>query len=335
MFNAEIIADSKNLAGDRITTFVVTFPRIILSEFNTHRVLSKNSASSRAIPYKKMLMSVLENPFIPIAWMKDHSGMQGQEFYSKDERFSVEQALPIISEKLQTIFEDDKFTTQLLYTRILEDFRGTGNLTLDEFWLKVRDKVVTCSLLLNSLGVSKQICNRLLEPFMWHRVIVTGTEWENFFALRAHGASEMHMQKLAELMLDSYNSSEPKILQDGDWHIPFGDNINLTAFLKKHGYSGVDVIAYDLLRVKVATARCARISYTVIGSDFKDNSEADIDLHDKFLDSRPLHASPFEHCAQASSKYEGPLSGNFVRGFIQYRKMLQGERASDPRVLKK
>ena len=43
-------------------------PRIILAEFNTHRLFSRNSASSRAIPFKKMVQSVLENPFIPIAW---------------------------------------------------------------------------------------------------------------------------------------------------------------------------------------------------------------------------------------------------------------------------
>lgn len=66
MFKAEIIADSKNEFGNRITTFIITFPRIILAEFNTHRMLSRNSASSRAIPFEKMLRSVEDFPFIPI-----------------------------------------------------------------------------------------------------------------------------------------------------------------------------------------------------------------------------------------------------------------------------
>ena len=88
MFKAEIIADSKNKIGNRITTFVVTFPRIILAEFNTHRMLSKNSASSRAIPFQKMLKSVKENPFIPLKWMKDHLGMQGNEFFTVAFNFS-------------------------------------------------------------------------------------------------------------------------------------------------------------------------------------------------------------------------------------------------------
>jgi hypothetical protein len=80
MIQRKNIADSKNEFGNRLTTFVLTFPRIVLAEFNTHRMISKNSASSRAIPFKKMLKMVQENPFIPIKWMKDHSGMQGNEY---------------------------------------------------------------------------------------------------------------------------------------------------------------------------------------------------------------------------------------------------------------
>ena len=68
---AKIIADSINPQGDRLTSILVTFPRIILAEVNTHRMLSKNTSSSRAIPFKKMVESVQNNPFIPIAWQKE------------------------------------------------------------------------------------------------------------------------------------------------------------------------------------------------------------------------------------------------------------------------
>lgn len=71
MIQAKIIADSINPFGHRITTMVVTMPRIVLAEFNTHRMFSRNSASSRAIPFEKMVKSVEENPFIPIAWQKE------------------------------------------------------------------------------------------------------------------------------------------------------------------------------------------------------------------------------------------------------------------------
>ena len=84
MIEAKIIADSICPKGHRITTYILTFPRMILAELNTHRLFSRNSASSRAIPFNKMVEVVKENPFIPIAWQKDHKGMQGTEYWTTD-----------------------------------------------------------------------------------------------------------------------------------------------------------------------------------------------------------------------------------------------------------
>jgi thymidylate synthase ThyX len=54
----------------------ITMPRIILSEYNTHRMFSRNSASSRAIPIEKMLQRVREDPYVPTHWGKNQKGMQ-------------------------------------------------------------------------------------------------------------------------------------------------------------------------------------------------------------------------------------------------------------------
>jgi len=78
-YAAKIIADSINPAGNRLTTFEITFPRIVLAEFNTHRLFSRNSASSRAIPVAKMLERVKTDPFLPVWWGKNQSGMQAAE----------------------------------------------------------------------------------------------------------------------------------------------------------------------------------------------------------------------------------------------------------------
>lgn len=186
MIEAKIIADSKSaVSGDRITTYLLTFPRIILAELNTHRMFSRNSASSRAIPFEKMLKRVKENPFIPIKWMKDHSGMQGTEYFP---HFS----------------ETNNPNTDTMYG----------------FWMDARDEAIRYAECLSRDGLTKQICNRLLEPFMWHQAIVTATEFQNFFSLRAEGAAEIHLQSLAYKMLDAYNESIPKLLQPGEWHIP-------------------------------------------------------------------------------------------------------------------
>ncbi len=326
MITAQIVADSKNKFGNRLTTFVLQFPRIVLAEFNTHRMISRNSASSRAIPFAKMLDRVQTNPFIPIAWMKDHSGMQGNEFFEVGS------------------FEESSIKTH---------------------WMAARDVAVKQAIALSDMGLTKQVVNRLLEPFMWHTVICTGTEWENFFALRAHPAAEIHIAKLAELMLEEYNKSTPKELKDGEWHIPFGDKFDGQRLYNTAidlGLDGNDSKVMENLRIKIATARCARVSY--LNFEGKDDFEADIKLHDNL--SKMGHMSPFEHCAKVMDNYEydkyisgntdalieyndghGNLTlkanfdetntngwcGNF-RGFIQYRKMIKGENKTDDRVIK-
>ena len=315
--SARIIADSLNEQGNRLTTFILTFPRIVLAEFNTHRMISKNSASSRAIPFEKMVKMVEQDPFIPIKWMKDHKGMQGTEYFTKKKDMS-------------------DLTAQ---------------------WINARDNAVKAAEDLSDGGLTKQLCNRLLEPFMWHTVICTASEWENFFALRAHNDAEIHIQELAYRMLDEYNGHTPKQLKAGEWHIPFGDKIDESRIFKTEEWEGGKLNWkphpsfedwatewYQMQKLKIATARCARVSY--LNFEGKDDYEADIKLHDRLLESG--HMSPFEHCAKTmtdvqydelhthfygESRAQRGWCGNF-RGFIQYRKMLVGENKIDNRVNK-
>lgn len=78
-YAAQILADSVSPLGYRLTTFQVTFPRIVLAEVNTHKMLSKSSASSRAIPVKDKIAQVVADPFMPEAFGKNRSGMQATE----------------------------------------------------------------------------------------------------------------------------------------------------------------------------------------------------------------------------------------------------------------
>ena len=275
MISAEIIADSLGGNGCRLTTFVLKFPRIVLAEFNTHRMISKNSASSRAIPFKKMLEMVQENPFMPLGFQADHKGMQGTVYLEGEE---------------------------------LENAKTN--------WLLSRDAAVIHATRLNDMGVTKQLCNRLLEPFLYHTVIATGTDWENFFALRAHPAAEIHIADLAHKMLDAYNASNPKVLGYGEWHIPFGDRFDDSRLVGSTVDSGWDEL--EGLKVKIATARCARVSY--MNFEGKDDYQADLKLHD--ILATQGHWSPFEHCAEYKA-YDG-YYGNF-KGFLQYRKVFDRE----------
>jgi thymidylate synthase ThyX len=79
-YSAKILCDSVSSAYNfRLTTFEVCMPRIVLAEWNTHRWFSRNSASSRAIPVKKMIERVMTEPYIPSTWGQNQKGMQAGE----------------------------------------------------------------------------------------------------------------------------------------------------------------------------------------------------------------------------------------------------------------
>jgi thymidylate synthase ThyX len=91
-YEATIIADSVAPHGIRLTTFTVTFPRFILAELNTHRMLSRNSASSRAIPTEKIIQRVLENPFVPETFNKRVKGMGVGEVLATSDQITCQKA---------------------------------------------------------------------------------------------------------------------------------------------------------------------------------------------------------------------------------------------------
>lgn len=320
-YKCEILADSIGPQGNRLTTFKVTYPRIIHAEMCRHRILSRNTASSRAIPFDKMVKDVQKNPFIPLAFQRDHKGMQGTEYI-----------IPI------------------------DNIYG-----VKDTWLAARDKAIELATSLNKQEVTKQLCNRLLEPFVWTTELVSGTEWNNFFSLRCpqysfgkntenprlwksrkdaikdfpdwesrndffwqsinDSQAEIHIQKIAEMMWDCYNTSRPETLKSGEWHIPYGNNMNMSAddsdalwqAFKDNRFSGEYEYESVPVEILVATARAARISYTTFGDNPKIDYKADIKLHDKLLESK--HLSCFEHCAKVMSSNEYVT---FVKGQIDY-----------------
>lgn len=87
MITAKIVADSVSQAGVRIVTFELTYPRFIHAELMTHRVFSRNSASSRAIPIKKMMQAVYDSPAEPLHWGANQKGMQARAQLTGFRRF--------------------------------------------------------------------------------------------------------------------------------------------------------------------------------------------------------------------------------------------------------
>jgi thymidylate synthase ThyX len=121
---AKILADSVSPDGVRLTTFEVTHPRIILAEVNTHRMFSRNSASSRAIPVATMISRLMEHPYVPTHWGKNQKGMQADEELSAKDQ---EKAKEIWSSALDSAIWEAKRLTELgvhkqITNRLLEPF---------------------------------------------------------------------------------------------------------------------------------------------------------------------------------------------------------------------
>lgn len=104
-FKCEILADSISEAGARLTTMQLTYPRCIHAEFMTHRVFSRNAASSRAIPFEKATQMVLDDPYIP-EWGLNEKGMQStRQLGEKEKKAATEKYLGTLYETVRNVRE--------------------------------------------------------------------------------------------------------------------------------------------------------------------------------------------------------------------------------------
>lgn len=218
----EIVADSINQQGDRLTSLVLTYPRIIHAEMMSHRMFSRNASSSRAVPIQKMIEAVKNNTFCPFEFQKAHKGMQGSEY-----------------------------------------FTGQDKEDCIKLWLESAELALQQAEKMKEKGITKQIINRILEPYQYYTVLITGSKegWDNFFELRCpayeighntfkskkevldyysdepnfpelrrysdlewlqinKGQAEIHIMNLSEKIYDAIQESTPKRLKEHEWHIP-------------------------------------------------------------------------------------------------------------------
>jgi hypothetical protein len=291
---AKIIADSINKHGNRMTTMEIEYPRFILAELNTHRMLSKNSASSRAIPVKAMHEHIKQSPAEPVFWGKNQPGMQAKEELSG------------------TDYTDAKF----IWDRARQD-------ALHWAWA-----------LADRVGLHKQIANRITEPWMTMKTVISGTEWKNFFWLRAHADAQPEIHELAIKMWDAYNKSTPILLHPGEWHVPYVNSVRNrdTAQLSYSDALGQELSA-DQAKI-ISASCCAQVSYRKNDDSFEKAEK----IFRQLIESQPCHASPVEHQATPMVSYNSFVdlgtthvdranlawSGN-LKGWVQHRKLIEGE----------
>ena len=302
---AKIIADSISSEGHRLTTMQLRYPRWIHAELMTHRQFSRNASSSRAIPVVRMIQDVLDDPAVPMFWGANQKGMQAGE----------ECTTPIYLEGACHFDMMD---------------RRYDPISREKAWLWAMKQAIATAEAFDKAGYHKQIVNRLLEPFSHINVVVTATEWSNFFALRRHKDAEPHINLLANRMFDAMAASEPNELQPRHWHTPYvADNDkDIWDYSLKHDLDLQDVA------IKCSVARCARVSY-LTHEGKRPVVADDLSLYDRLIGGEVLHASPTEHQAKPDRRIKGSKPyekvweepsehGNFV-GWRQYRKTIPGE----------
>jgi thymidylate synthase ThyX len=286
-YAAEVLADS-TASGHRLTTFKLRYPRFIHSEMMTHRILSRNAASSRAIPTERLIEQVRKDPFVPATFNQRVKGMGvGDEMDAKDAALGK------------------------------------------HIWLNAADAAAKHADSFVDLGLDKSRANRILEPFLWYTAIFTGTEWDNFLALRDHEGAQPEIQAITRCIKKGFDLSNPQELYDGQWHLPLVRKDELEHLCDRRQQGPPENVAgwVDYYKM-ISASRCARVSF----------DRTDDETHEKTLERARIlmgngHLSPFEHVARPWTDREWNLddevpASNFT-GWLQMRKEIPNESRFD------
>ena len=204
-----------------------------------------------------------------------------------------------------------------------EELTNTELLEVRGLWLQAASNTAAIVDSMQKLGLHKQVANRLLEPFLSIKVVVTSTEWDNFFHLRNHKDAQPEIQELARCMKEAMDNSTPETLEFGEWHLPYVSDEEMSIMDMEDA-------------IRASAARCARVSYLnhdktecTLAGDIKlfnmlairpydDGKGHTMDKDD------PVHLSPLEHQASPIGGLTPcctSWSGNF-RNWIQFRQTI-------------
>ena len=219
-----------------------------------------------------------------------------------------------------------------------EELIGSDLVAAQMLWVAARDDAIATAEALIQFGAHKQIVNRILEPFSHITVLVTSDSWGNFFALRDHEDAQPEIRELARVMKAAMETSTPKSLGLGEWHLPYLDdedlaNINnhlVESSITRHEPNKWEVCT---MACAVSAARCARVSYLTHDGE-RPTLQKDLELYRHLVNANPPHMSPCEHQASPNcySKVAGlsyPITHSNFRGWNQFRHLIKDESVPD------
>lgn len=254
----EFIQGSIAPCGTPITTLVLEYPRVIHAQLLTHRVFSKNSSSSRAVPIKDAIEQIEANP-VHYMWTENQAGMSGKGI---DDMFRLTTIYDVVAD----LWNHTKQTVLLLGSKESE----------------------------GGLNVHKQNAARFLEPFQNIRIVLTSTEWENWDWLRIDSAAQPEIAQLAKMMLEARQNGDYLELAEGEWHVPFitrkvnPDNGEITYH---HPETDAELTVQQAKELSMSI--CAQTSFRK--EDYSDEKTENV--IGKLFTGKKVHASPSEHQA--------------------------------------
>ncbi len=338
MYRVKVIEKSVSDRALGLSSIEMEYPRCVLAEVVTHRKLydtsegyeewtchsertktrdlSKNSASSRAIPFATMLKKVMDDPYIPDQFSIAGPGMQAAGYMDgADQDIAVGKWLlardQAVGRALTLLTKDDREKLAESVPEIARCLNYAG---------------VSVHLAGLSRSVHKQDINRLLEPWAWMTQIITGDSegMANFFALRCHKDAAPAFQKVARMAYLALKRAEPKLLKAGEWHLPYvkpeeKDGLYWWPSKGQPPDTFPDPVVQSI-------ARCAWISYE------KQDKAAEMPAcratFNKLMGGEIKHASPCEHQGTPMTEFHEVTmrwARSNLTGWLQARKVLPGE----------
>jgi thymidylate synthase ThyX len=181
-YGVQVVADSIAPNESRITTMRLKYPRMIHSEFMTHRAFSRNASSTRAIPMRRLIEWVEEDPEEPVFWGKNRAGMQATQELGGDD------------------LDDAKNEWHYAKQAAVDHAKELAH-------LGVHKQIV--GRLLEPFAHINVVVTGTAPAYM------------NFFAQRCHKDAMPEMQVLAVKMARAYRESCPREIETGELHLPF------------------------------------------------------------------------------------------------------------------
>jgi muconolactone delta-isomerase len=285
---ATIVADSVSPLGVRLATLQLKYPRFVHAELMTHRVFSRNAASSRAIPVTKMMAQVWNDPATFVEWGKNQPGMQARAELQGLRRWAM-QKLWRVAGKVAVCFAyvgHKLGAHKQIVNRMLEPWQWMETIVTATEW----------------------------ENFFHLRIHPDAQPEIRCLADRIKAAMDGSMPR--ELRYGDWHL--PYV--EWDWTACSPGKIRSRQMFQQVVEQGWHPISL-LQAIKASVARCARVSFLNHDKTYPVLSK-DVDLHDKLVAGDPMHASPAEHQATPYGGDFDTLTGN-LRGWVQYRKLLE------------